>query len=146
MPSLQLSPKARARWKLIAIFIAVFLALAVLAAVIASKRLRGWAEPLGGDNAAKSLAQIKSLETGMYVFHLFNHRYPTEKEGLELVAKPPTKGKLSPRWNIPVEERLKDGWGRRLTYRQPGKIHPDSYDIVSPGEDGELDTEDDITN
>ena len=39
-----------------------------------------------------------------------------------------------------------DPWGNEFVYRNPGLVNPTGYDIVSPGLDGRLDTEDDIGN
>lgn len=50
-------------------------------------------------------------------------------------------------WHGPYLEGLpKDPWGHDYLYECPGRHNPVAYDLLSPGPDGLLGTDDDITN
>lgn len=48
----------------------------------------------------------------------------------------------APRY-VPLERYRRDGWGRRIHYEYRGEAR--SYELRSPGEDGQLGTSDDVT-
>lgn len=94
----------------------------------------------------KAVSDIVALENALDMYRLDNGRYPNNQQGLAaLIAKPTTPP--TPR-NYPEEGYLRrlpqDPWGNDYQLRNPGKTS--KIDIVSAGQDGEFDTEDDITN
>ncbi|MGL5385629.1 MAG: type II secretion system major pseudopilin GspG [Serratia sp. (in: enterobacteria)] len=94
----------------------------------------------------KAVSDIVALENALDMYRLDNGRYPNNQQGLAaLIAKPTTPP--TPR-NYPEEGYLRrlpqDPWGNDYQLRNPGKTS--KIEIVSAGQDGEFDTEDDITN
>lgn len=94
----------------------------------------------------KAVSDIVALENALDMYRLDNGRYPNNQQGLAaLIAKPATPP--VPR-NYPEEGYLRrlpqDPWGNDYQLRNPGKTS--KIEIVSAGQDGEFDTEDDITN
>lgn len=94
----------------------------------------------------KAVSDIVALENALDMYRLDNGRYPNNQQGLAaLIVKPTTPP--TPR-NYPEEGYLRrlpqDPWGNDYQLRNPGKMS--KIEIVSAGQDGEFDTEDDITN
>jgi hypothetical protein len=58
---------------------------------------------------------------------------------LEDIEPPPAEASLY----VPLERYRRDGWGRRIHYLYRGEDR--SYELRSPGEDGQPGTADDIT-
>jgi len=103
-----------------------------------------------GDKAKidTTTANIASIETIVDLFQMQVGRYPTTLD--ELVKKPEDE-KEAKNWGGPYIkekdlERLKDGWGHELIYKAPGEYNTNSFDLSSPGKDGEPGNEDDIVN
>ncbi|HGM5491618.1 TPA: type II secretion system major pseudopilin GspG [Serratia fonticola] len=94
----------------------------------------------------KAVSDIVALENALDMYRLDNGRYPNNQQGLAaLIAKPTTPP--IPR-NYPEEGYLRrlpqDPWGNDYQLRNPGTSS--KIEIVSAGQDGEFDTEDDMTN
>lgn len=94
----------------------------------------------------KAVSDIVALENALDMYRLDNGRYPNNQQGLAALIAKPTTPPL-PR-NYPEEGYLRrlpqDPWGNDYQLRNPGKTS--KIEIVSAGQDGEFDTEDDITN
>ena len=86
-----------------------------------------------------------TISTMLEMYRRDMGKYPEELK--ELAEKP--DGEDAARWHGPYVNdlsKLKDAWGRELKYKSPGDVRKDSYDLWSVGEDGEDQTDDDITN
>ena len=121
----------------------VLVILAILAAIIVPK-FAGRSEQA---RVTAAQTDIRSFETGLAAFEVDCGRFPTEAEGLQaLVEEPPdvrnwnSQGYLS-RGAIP-----KDPWGNSYVYVYPGKRNETSYDVYSPGPNGQEGDDDDIGN
>jgi general secretion pathway protein G len=72
--------------------------------------------------------------------------YPTTEQGLDaLIIKP--EGVLN--WRGPYikkSNRFEDPWKNTYQYQFPGQQSTFTYDLISPGSDGQLGTDDDISN
>jgi len=93
--------------------------------------------------------QIKNLESGLKLFKIDNGFYPETQQGLEALVMEPSLGRQVRKFpqggyldgnNIP-----KDSWGKEFQYIGPDQTGNGSYEIISPGDDGELQTDDDCT-
>ena len=80
------------------------------------------------------------------MYKLDNHRYPTTNQGLESLVEAPTLPPLAANYN-------KEGYIKRLPADPRGNDYVlvnhgehGVYDLLSAGPDGEMGTEDDITN
>jgi len=93
-------------------------------------------------------ANIAIIEGAVRMFQMQVGRYPTALT--ELVQKPEDE-RDAKNWNGPYIlekdlEKLKDGWGHELIYKAPGEYNTNSFDLSSPGKDGEPGNDDDIVN
>ncbi len=96
---------------------------------------------------AKSMVN-SGLNGTLNVFMGVMGRFP--KELKELVEAPDDE-KDAKKWQgsgpfIKSAEELRDPWGNEFTYRYPGEINAKGYDLISPGPDGNVGTDDDVTN
>jgi len=72
--------------------------------------------------------------------------YPSTEQGLEaLISKPDGIAN----WQGPYikkSNRFEDPWKNQYHYQFPGQHNTSGYDVISPGPDNQLGTEDDISN
>src|SRR5262245_32372957 len=81
----------------------------------------------GKQNVAKM--EIANICQALETFYSASDRYPSDEEGLEVLAKPTEKfvdGLLN---KVP-----RDPWGRPYQYNQPGRGRP--YEVICYGADG----------
>ena len=92
-------------------------------------------------------AQIAALGSDLDRFRLHCGRYPTTDEGLAALLQVPDDEELAEKWGGPyVKKAPKDAWGHDLNYESPGQYNETSYDLSSPGPNGQEGDDDDITN
>lgn len=118
----------------------VLVILATLAAIVIPK-MAGRSKQ-AQVTAAKS--QIASIETALDAFEVDNGYYP-KTGGLDILVSAPGN---SPNWKGPYLKKgvPSDPWGNPYAYDYPGKHNADGYDLMSAGPDGQIGTEDDVTN
>lgn len=80
-------------------------------------------------------ADINAFLSALSMYKLNKGRYPTTQEGLKRLVETKAMVKIS-----------EDPWGRDYIYRFPGKIDKNEPEIISLGEDGQENTEDDINS
>jgi general secretion pathway protein G len=75
-------------------------------------------------------------------------RYPTSEEGLLALYQQPDDEEEAKKWVQVIKKPadLKDVWGHDYLYSCPGQYNEKSFDLSSPGPDGQEGTEDDICN
>jgi len=93
-------------------------------------------------------AQIANFETALDLYKMDNDNYPSPEQGLAALRQQPSGDPPANNWKGPYLKKAipKDPWGGEYVYVCPGTVNADSYDLISPGPDGKLGTEDDITN
>lgn len=131
--------QARSAFTLIELLL-VLVILAVLAGIVAMNFT-------GQDDKAKAKASrtsLKTIEGSIDIFKLEQGRYPTSEEGIRALVDQP--GDVKDWHQYLNAQNLKDGWGRDFIYRYPGNHNPNSFDLSSPGKDGQDGTADDIDN
>lgn len=72
--------------------------------------------------------------------------YPTTEQGLEALTQKPEQ---NTNWKGPYIKKtngFQDPWKNKYQYRFPGQHNIFGYDLISPGPDSQMGTEDDITN
>ena len=114
----------------------VIVILGILAAVIIP-RVVGRSEDA---RRAKAVTDISSLGTALDMYAADNNgKYPTSEQGLEALRTRPTSPPVPRGWNGPYLKKplTGDPWGTPYVYKAPGDKNPDSYDLVSLGEDGQ---------
>jgi general secretion pathway protein G len=116
--------------------------LGILAAIVVPK-MAGRSE-----DARKQAAvtQISAFKTALNTFEVDNGYYPKGQSGLMDLIKTPRDAQ---NWHGPyldTDSVPKDPWGRDYVYVCPGKHNTSSYDISSPGPDGQAGNDDDVFN
>ncbi len=72
--------------------------------------------------------------------------YPSTQQGLDALIRQPEG---ADNWRGPYikkSNRFEDPWRNEYNYQFPGQRNTFGYDLISPGPDGQLGTEDDISN
>ena len=94
------------------------------------------------DEAMKQAAELSmgQLESSLQMYKIDNYRYPTTEQGLGALVSKPSGAR---RWRGPYTEKnkLQDPWGNEFSYESDGK----TFKIISPGIDGTVGNEDDVT-
>ena len=107
----------------------------------------------GAQEGAKEDLTRAMIESGingtldMYRMHM--GQYPSSDEGLMALVEAPDDDELESKWRGPYAKdgaKLRDAWGNELNYESPGQYNETTYDLSSPGSDGQSGTDDDITN
>jgi general secretion pathway protein G len=126
--------RARGGFTLIEILV-VIAVISLLAALVAPNVFRhvGTAK----DAAAKS--QIEMLGAALDAYRLDNGRYPTSDQGLEALWEEPTAEPRPSNWRGPYLRKAvpMDPWDNPYLYASPGELHPNGYDLVTLGADGQ---------
>jgi general secretion pathway protein G len=107
----------------------VVVIIGLLAAIVAPNVVR----QLGKASVNRAKADITTIRTAMTEFYSEHYRYPTEEEGLKILAgrsDDPGKSDL-PKY---IERVPRDPWSADYLYKIPGN-HGD-YDVYSLGADG----------
>jgi len=113
--------------------------LGILAAIVVPKMT-------GKSEQAKQQAavtQISAFKTAINTYEVETSGFP--RTLLDLMTQP----RDVQNWRGPYLDSdaiPKDPWGHDYVYVFPGKHNPSSFDITSPGPDGQLGTDDDIGN
>ncbi len=89
--------------------------------------------------AATAKTQITLLETALDNYRLDVGSYPTTDQGLDALAKAPTRQPVPTGWRGPYLRRdvPMDPWGRPYIYKSPGEHNPTSFDLSTLGRDGQ---------
>jgi general secretion pathway protein G len=89
-----------------------------------------------------------NITSALDLYELDNGVYPTTEQGLKALIVKPTSGAEMQNWNGPYMKNKKmpiDPWGRAYVYTCPGAHNPESFDLMSYGQDG-IQSSDDIGN
>jgi general secretion pathway protein G len=108
----------------------VVLVILALLATIAAPRVTKYLSKAKTESAR---IQVDALGAAIDAFHLDVGRFPTQREGLNVLIESPPD---APGWDGPYlkkRESLLDPWRRPYRYRQPGN-HGD-YDVFTLGSD-----------
>jgi len=101
------------------------------------------------EEARRTRAKIEiesTLGLALDMFEADTGSYPTTEQGLDVLIRRPD---TVPNWRGPYIKkfnRFEDPWKNNYQYRYPGQYNTSSYDLISPGPDGQLGTQDDISN
>jgi general secretion pathway protein G len=93
---------------------------------------------------------IGTIGVALDLFEQDTGRYPTTEEGIEVLVISPSTSDAT-EWRGPYLKTgtvPRDPWGHEYVYTFPSQLKQEQslYDLVSSGPDGQLGTEDDITN
>lgn len=119
----------------------VLMILATLAAIVIPK----FANRTKQAQITAAKTQIQSFKTALDAFEVDMGGYPTTSDGLDPLVIEPRNSKNN--WRGPYLDKIPlDPWKNPYIYEYPGRHSDKSYDIISCGEDGQRDTDDDVTN
>ena len=105
---------------------------------------------LGESREKQTIIEIANLESAVKLFKVDNGFYPETQQGLLALIEIPSAGREPKNYakngylestRIPV-----DPWGNEFIYVGPDQTGDGIYEIRSPGEDGILNTDDDISS
>jgi general secretion pathway protein G len=91
-------------------------------------------------------ADFQAISTQLRTYEMQNMRMPTTAQGLEALVRRPSTEPLPRRWVQLMERVPLDPWGEPYLYRNPGKLNPQGFDLLSKGPDRTEGGGDDITN
>lgn len=121
----------------------VVIIIGVLAAIMVPS-FSGRSEEARKARAKTEIESTLGLALDMYEADIGS--YPSTEQGLDaLIIKP--EGVLN--WRGPYikkSNRFEDPWENIYQYQFPGQQSTYSYDLISPGKDGQVGTDDDISN
>ncbi len=84
--------------------------------------------------------QMSRFSEALDLYKIKFNRYPTTTEGLNALVSPPGG-------RAPIMETVpRDPWDNEYVYVSPGTHNPAKFDLLSKGNDGVADTDDDIKN
>lgn len=111
----------------------VIVVIAILATVVAPSLFRN----VGDARVATARTQIESFGTALDAYRLDNGSYPSTQQGLNALWERPTVAPPA-NWKSPYLRKAVplDPWGHAYVYLSPGKVNPQSYDLLSYGADG----------
>ena len=136
--------RASAGFTLIEIMVVVLI-IAGLASLVGVKVLG----QLCRSKAEQTKIQIGNLESGLKLFKIDNGFYPETQQGLEALVSAPGVGRTVKKFPtggyLDGKTVPKDGWGNDYQYIGPDQTEDRSFEIISPGEDLDLGTDDDCT-
>jgi general secretion pathway protein G len=110
----------------------VLAAIAILAAVVGPSLFRN----VGDAKVSSAKSQLEIFATALGAFRLDNDGYPASAEGLDALRNAPAARRRA--WRGPYLSKVVplDPWGRAYSYRSPGTINPESFDLFTLGRDG----------
>ena len=121
------------------------LAACVLAVAINVFHLR-WTRGYICGHPSTAITQIAAFKAALNTFQVDTGHYPSGKDAmLQLFQQPP--GETN--WHGPYldsDKMPKDPWCHDYVYEFPGRHNTNSFDLMSPGPDGQPGTKDDIAN
>ena len=98
-------------------------------AIFAMRGISSQAKP------TQAKADINAFLSALSLYKLNKGHYQSSAEGLKALVTTKAMSKLNP-----------DPWGRDYVYRFPGSVDKNEPEIISLGEDGQENTEDDINS
>lgn len=114
----------------------VITVIAILAGLVAPMVFRN----VGDAKTAAAKAQIELLALALDQYRLDNDYYPSSAQGLDALRALPTGDPAARNWRGPYLRKAVplDPWGRAYVFTSPGRVNPESYDLLSLGRDGQV--------
>ena len=95
----------------------------------------------------KVQADILAFKEMLASYQLDNGTLPTTEQGLKALWVKPTTEPIPQHWHAELDgDETLDPWDHPYQYLNPGKHHPDSYDVFSMGPEGTADSPNVIGN
>jgi len=107
------------------------------------------APKIGESKKTAAQDQIHNYSSALDLYELDNGILPSTEQGLAALITAPTSTPVPGNWKGPYLRPpvlRKDPWNHDFIYRNPGQHNTTSYDLFSPGPDGQEGNDDDIGN
>ena len=113
----------------------VITVIAILAGLVGPMVFRN----VGDAKVSAAHAQIELLALALDQYRLDNDFYPSTTQGLAALRERPTGDPEARNWRGPYLRKVipLDPWGRPYSYKSPGQVNAESYDLLSLGRDGQ---------
>jgi general secretion pathway protein G len=113
----------------------VITVIAILAGLVGPMVFRN----VGDAKVSAARAQIELFALALDQYRLDNDFYPSTTQGLAALRDKPTGDPEARNWRGPYLRKAipPDPWGRPYSYKSPGQVNADSYDLLSLGRDGQ---------
>ena len=114
----------------------VITVIAILAGLVGPMVFRN----VGDAKVSAARAQIELFALALDQYRLDNDFYPGSSQGLSALRERPDGDPAARNWRGPYLRKTipLDPWGRPYTYKSPGEVNVQSYDLLSLGRDGQL--------
>jgi len=114
----------------------VITVIAILAGLVGPMVFRN----VGDAKVSAARAQIELFALALDQYRLDNDFYPGTTQGLAALRERPSGEPEARNWRGPYLRKAipLDPWGRPYTYKSPGDVNRESYDLLSLGRDGQL--------
>ena len=125
--------------------VVVLIIIAGLVAVVAPNIMNR----LSDSNEKITRAKIANVETALKLFKVDNGFYPETQQGLTALVQLPGVGREPKNWKGPYLEKGQlplDAWSNDFVYLGPEQTNDGTYILMSSGEDGVSNTDDDISS
>jgi len=113
----------------------VITVIAILAGLVGPMVFRN----VGDAKISAARAQIELFALALEQYRLDKDLYPGTTQGLAALRERPSGEPQARNWRGPYLRKTipLDPWGRRYTYKSPGDVNAESYDLLSLGRDGQ---------
>src|SRR5437667_1275790 len=113
----------------------VITVIAILAGLVGPMVFRN----VGDAKVSAARAQIELFALALDQYRLDNDVYPGTTQGLAALRERPSGEPQARNWRGPYLRKVipLDPWGRPYTYKSPGDVNAESYDLLSLGRDGQ---------
>jgi general secretion pathway protein G len=113
----------------------VITVIAILASLVGPMVFRN----VGDAKVSAARAQIELFALALDQYRLDNDFYPATTQGLSALREKPAGEPEARNWRGPYVRKAVplDPWGRPYTYKSPGEVNSESYDLLSLGRDGQ---------
>jgi general secretion pathway protein G len=113
----------------------VITVIAILASLVGPMVFRN----VGDAKVSAARAQIELFALALDQYRLDNDLYPGTTQGLAVLRERPSGEPQARNWRGPYLRKAipLDPWGRPYTYKSPGDVNAESYDLLSLGRDGQ---------
>lgn len=104
---------------------------------------------LSDSNVQITKTRMANVETAIKLFRVDNGFYPDTQQGLRALIEYPSTGREPRNWKGPYLDRNTipvDAWNNEFYYIGPDQTGDGMYEIISAGEDGVINTDDDISS
>ena len=113
----------------------VITVIAILAGLVGPMVFRN----VGDAKVSAARAQVELFALALDQYRLDNDFYPATTQGLAALRERPSGMPEARNWRGPYLRKAipLDPWGRPYTYKSPGDVNAEGYDLLSLGRDGQ---------